>query len=590
MKLSTKVGLAGLGVLLVFGSLIALAYQGTRDSLVRARQGEIQHLVESAWSVLNHYGEQVRQGSLDLAEAQRLARDTLKAQRFEGSNYFWINDLQPRMVMHPIKPEMDGQDLATIRDPRGKPLFLEMVSIARKQGAGFVDYVWDKPGAREPVGKVSYVKLMPEWGWVVGGGLYLDDLEAMLATARWMAGGGMILLTLLTLGLGLVLQRGVCRPLAAAVEMLEALERGDLQQRLRFARSDEVGQLARTMDSFADNLQQEILEAFQRLSRGDLTFAAKGLIRVPLAETNATLGQAVGELHSIGAQIAQGAGQVSDSSQSLAQGAIEQASSMEQVSATMTESMTRVEENARGADQANELSTRAAAMAVQGNSEMQELVQAMRAVNESGASISKIIKVIDEIAFQTNLLALNAAVEAARAGAHGKGFAVVAEEVRSLAARSARAARETAELIDGAVSKATRGGELAERAAGQLRQIEAVNAEVSSLVERMAESIREQAQGIRQVTEGLQTIDQVTQRNSAAAEEGAAAAQELAAQAQLLYDMLGRFRLQSAAGSGPGAVAAGDFRWNPSTSGGPPRLLRHAGAGAALNWAGMPKK
>ena len=192
---------------------------------------------------------------------------------------------------------------------------------------------------------------------------------------------------------------------------------------------------------------------------------------------------------------------------------------------------------------ARQLSKEAQKAADQGNIRMNEMVAAMQKINESSQSISKIIKVIDEIAFQTNLLALNAAVEAARAGQHGKGFAVVAEEVRNLAGRSAKAAQETAELIAGSVTLTAQGGRIADQTAASLGEIVSGITGVSDLIEDIATASNDQAQGIAQVNQGLEQIGQVTQQNTANAEESAAASEELSSQAAHLRSMLSRFRL-----------------------------------------------
>jgi len=174
---------------------------------------------------------------------------------------------------------------------------------------------------------------------------------------------------------------------------------------------------------------------------------------------------------------------------------------------------------------------------------MSSMSSAMEEINQSGQNISKIIKVIDEIAFQTNLLALNAAVEAARAGQHGKGFAVVAEEVRNLAARSAKAAAETAQLIEGSVEKTQNGNEIAGRTSSALEEIVEGITKVSDLVGEIAAASNEQAQGINQVNQGLGQIDTAIQQNTATAEESAAAAEEMSSQAGQLQHMLSRFKL-----------------------------------------------
>ena len=312
---------------------------------------------------------------------------------------------------------------------------------------------------------------------------------------------------------------------------------------------DEIGQMAKILNAFADNLKSEVLMAFQKLADGDLTFEAQGLIREPLANANQSLNEFMGQINLAGEQVASASSQVSSASQSLSQGATESASSLEEITSSMTEMGSQTNTNAENANQANQLAGQTRDAAEKGNNQMEEMVQAMTDISESGQNISKIIKVIDEIAFQTNLLALNAAVEAARAGRHGKGFAVVAEEVRNLAARSAKAAKETAELIEGSVEKTTNGSEIADRTSEALKEIVTNVTKVTDLVGEIAAASNEQAEGISQINNGLGQIDQVTQQNTASAEESAAASEELSSQAAQLQEMLRRFKLAANTGT-----------------------------------------
>jgi methyl-accepting chemotaxis protein len=340
------------------------------------------------------------------------------------------------------------------------------------------------------------------------------------------------------------LTRGITRPLRKAVEMIHSINSGNLLQRLEIGtRSDEIGVLAKELNGFADNLQNEVVTAFEKLAAGDLTFEAHGAIREPLTKANAALNELMIQIQSAGEQIASGSNQVSDASQSLSQGATESAASLEEITSSMNEMGSQTRQNAENSTQANNIANEARQAAEEGNNQMIEMIEAMGDINASSQSISKIIKVIDEIAFQTNLLALNAAVEAARAGQHGKGFAVVAEEVRNLAARSAKAAKETADLIEGSVQKVTAGAQIADKTAEALGEIVNGVGKVTDLVAEIAASSNEQAQGITEINTALSQIDQVTQQNTANAEEGASAAEELSGQAEQLRSMLMHFRL-----------------------------------------------
>jgi methyl-accepting chemotaxis protein len=377
--------------------------------------------------------------------------------------------------------------------------------------------------------------------------------ETGAATSKLIALVITLLAAVVALVLGFTLSQSIVGPLKKVVTNLGEMEKGHLGSRLRLRRSDEIGEMADTMDRFSDSLEHEVVDNLKKLAQGDLTLKVSArdgqdVLRGSLQQIINDLRSMIAEIQVAGEQINSGSHQVSDASQSLSQGATESAASLEQITSSMNEMGGQVRLNAENATQASRISSQARGAAESGNIQMSHMVQAMTEINASSQSISKIIKTIDEIAFQTNLLALNAAVEAARAGQHGKGFAVVAEEVRNLAARSAKAARETAELIEGSVQKVAAGSQIADKTAEALNEIVSGVGRVTDLVAEIAAASNEQAQGIAEINLGLSQIDQVTQQNTANAEESAAAAEELSSQAAHMQQMLSRFRLDSVAG------------------------------------------
>ena len=344
------------------------------------------------------------------------------------------------------------------------------------------------------------------------------------------------------------------RPLEELSQVLSVVERtGDFSHRVSVKSRDEVGQTSEAFNFLMDALQEAIgnvNNVLAAMAKGDLSHNITGDYRGELSHLKVNtnnaivmLGQLMSQVIEASQQVNTGAMELSRSSQILANGTTQQASTLEEVSSSMAEIENRTRANRDNATQAQQLTHQTINIVSEGNQQMESMLQSMQRINDSSQQVSKVIKTIDEIAFQTNLLALNAAVEAARAGKYGKGFAVVAEEVRSLAARSADAAKDTTELIENSIQEVEKGVQNADNTASMLEKItEGIN-QSNTLINEISAASAEQASSVGEINDGLTNVNNVVQQNSSISEQSASASEELSGQASRLQEMMNRFIL-----------------------------------------------
>ena len=493
-----KIGwrLVMLTTLAVVGFLvtIGLSLSVLRDNLMLDRQLKTKNVVETAAGILQFYYDEQQAGRLTEAEAKQTAIGAVRRLRYEGNEYFWINDLDNKMIMHPINAKLENTDLSTLKDATGKHFFVEFIRVVKSEGAGYVDYMWPKPGSDVPVGKISYVQGFKPWGWLIGSGIYIDDVDRVFYTNATRQGGIALLVLLLMVTFAWYVGNHIIQPVNRLQKVMEALSEGDFTVHVKSDSKDEVGQMMQATELMIERTRGVIIEV--------------------LAGADA---------------VANASDQVSQTSHSLSQSSSEQAASVEETTASIEQMAASIEHNKDNSVATEEIAVRAAKDAGEGEHAVRETVDAMKQIADK-------ITIIDEIAYQTNLLALNAAIEAARAGEQGKGFAVVAGEVRKLAERSQKAAHEIGELAGSSVDLAERAGNLFDRMRPNIQK----NAD---LVKEITQASDEQATGAAQINQAINQISQAIQHNASASEELAATSEAMHSQAIKLKEHIGFFKV-----------------------------------------------
>ncbi|KEQ02511.1 cache domain-containing protein, partial [Pseudorhizobium pelagicum] len=460
--------LIGFALIILAGAMTFSLFQSYASS-EQERKAGLDFMDDIAMSVLKQYHDMEVAGTMTREQAQAEAMKAIGAMRYAGgSGYFWINDMRPFMVMHPIKPELNGTDLSQNKDPNGKFLFVEFVNTVKASGEGFVDYYWPKPGAEQPVEKYSHVIGFEPWGWVVGTGVYTDDLHAMfsdnLKTYAAMFGAGAIVL----LGGAFFVIRSVTVPLGNVKDVLQKIADGEANVTVPHTQQkNEMGEMARGLLVLRDAVEErltlqareseqqralseerstneralaaatdrqgramaELGRALAALAQGDLSINVGDLggdyatIRDDFNNAVNSLRQTIVAISETSHVVRDSAADISGATSNLSRRTEQQAASLEETAAALDEITATVKTASERANEARTMVAETKDSAGRSGDIVRNAVDAMGRIEDSSSKISQIISVIDEIAFQTNLLALNAGVEAARAGEAGRGFA-----------------------------------------------------------------------------------------------------------------------------------------------------------------------
>ena len=623
-----------LGALAVLLTLVALGLglKNAYDLQLRGKEAEVKSLVQAGVTMTEGFAAQARAGTMTTAQAQQAALSALGAARFDGGNYYFVDDSNGIALQHPNK-SLIGTNRLVAKDVYGNYTDRPMIEGARAGHPIYNHYYMPKAGSSVPEPKISTMIEVPEWGWFIGTGLYVNDLKTDFYRHLARLSELFLPVFLAFVVFVFLLRRGVARLLAGMTGAMRKLADGDLAvEPPGIGRRDEIGAMGAAVQVFRENVlcarsleqqqaqEREAAEAERKAREAEREAAARqlglvveavatgleklanGVLTFRLGEAfapeyerlrgdfNAAMERLQEAMQTITANtsaIRAGTAEISNAADDLSRRTEQQAASLEETAAALDEITATVRRTAEGATHASGVVGAAQTDAERSGTVVRDAVTAMSGIETSSQQISNIIGVIDEIAFQTNLLALNAGVEAARAGDAGRGFAVVASEVRALAQRSADAAKEIKALISTSTQQVVSGVELVGQTGKALQHLLGQIGEINTVVGQIAASAQEQATGLHQVNVAVNQMDQVTQQNAAMVEQSTAASHGLAQETEQLSALIGRFQIgeTQARAAAPKTAVRAKPPLRPVSAPSAPRPARKlAVAAAADNW------